>query len=408
MKKVFYLAFVAAMVIAGCNKNDKPGPVGPIKPDVTVDNPFSGEIKAGDPSAVTIKGQGFDEEIDQVWLTWPDADTMALELVDNPSLEIRETRISFGVHCYSASKGKTVKAILTRIGCTEPVELTGDINVKTPEISDGFIPDQQFYADLTCKNPGIKAITGTCGLIDVNAALDYFYEPEPGEGWPFDISWAVSGDWRGLELFDNLGKKRPVESMAPFSGETVEPKVTDGEYMNCVCWFSKAITEMDFSNWNAYVQLRAGSCTALKKVILGPNMKGGTFDGCTSLEYLDLHLAKAVGFLQDVKNLKYADLRVPADGTGPGTTWNHWGFSGNVKGITFTNDATILIDEWVLQHDLMAVTANNNDTRVNIENAWKNGATVKIYTLSGMEYVKDAPTYAEDPDFFKNSIIVEE
>ena len=371
-------------MLCACEKDPSQGGPG-VKEEleltgVEIDELVSKTVKAGEPSTITIKGGDFDELVDHVWLGWEDADTLALEEVANPSLEIRPTRISFGIHCYSASKEKTVNVYLKRDGY-KLMKISGDIQVTTPTVEEGFIPDQQFYADLTCKNPAVIAMTNSCGLIDVAQAKKLTREPNPVENWPFDISWALSADWRGLELFESLGS-----DYMDYESETTEG-------MNFVAWYSKAIEELDWSGWVAPVKVRLNSCTSLKKFVCGPNMFGAVLDDCTSLEYIDMHLSnKATWLYTSGCPIKYLDIRHCQKGE---ANVDYWPMceSGSIQlGRNIQPDALIKIDSYYLYRHFV------DNAWIRIYDAWKAGATIEVYSCIEIDQkLGTVPAYAEDP-----------
>lgn len=385
MKKSLILLASFAVMLCACEKESgqtgKPGTKEELElTGVEIDEMVSKTVKAGEPSTITIKGGEFDELVDHVWLGWADADTLALEEVLNASLEIRPTRISFGIHCYSAAKEKTVNVYLKRDGY-KLMKISGDIQVTTPTVEEGFIPDQQFYADLTCKNPSVIAMTGSCGLIDVAQAKALVREPNPGEDWPFDISWALSGDWRGLELFESLGT------------DYMDNEIDAREGMNVVGWNSQALEVADFSNWVAPIKIRLNTCKSLKKFVCGPNMFGAVLDDCESLEYVDMHLSKRATWLYTSNcPLKYLDIRQCQKGEAGVDYWPMCE-SGSIQlGRKIQPDALIKIDSYYLYRHFV------DNAWIRIYDAWKAGATIEVYSCIEIdEKLGTVPAYADDP-----------
>lgn len=386
MKRTLILMASVAVLFCACEKEPQTGGGNNQNAEqelkgVTIDEMVTATVMAGNPSSITIKGGDFDELTDHVWLGWSDADTLAVEEVTNASLEIRRTRISFGIHCYSASKEKTVNVYLKRDGY-KMMKISGDIKVTTPTVADGFIPDPQFYTDLTIKNPSVVAMTGPCGLIDVAQAKVLEREPNPVENWPFDISWALSGDWRGLELFESLGSNYMANETESVEG------------MNFVAWFSHAIEEADFSNWVAPVKVRLSNCKGLKKYVSGPNMFGAVLDDNESLEYVDMHLCKRGSWLMTSNcPLKYLDIRHSQKGE-EGVDWWPNCESGSIRlGRKIQPDALIKIDSYFL------IRHRVEDAWIRIYDAWKAGATIEVYSCIEIdEKLGTVPAYADDPD----------
>lgn len=381
MKKESLLLASLVVLLAACEKeHDNKVPADPELTGIEITEMVSKTIIAGDPAAITIRGGEFDEEFDRVLVGWEDADTIAYEEVLNGSLDIRKTRISFGLDCYSQAREHTVKVYLWRDGF-QKLAISGDIEVKTADVSDGFIPDKQFYADLTCKNPSVTAMTGTCGLIDVAAARVLEREPNPGEGWPFDISWAVSGDWRGLDLFESLGSK-PVEALKE-----------NEEGMNMVAWYCPNVKELDLSNFKSPVKWRGNSCQRLEKFICGPNMWGASLEDNPNLKYVDMHLSnKAVWLELSGSNVEYLDLRHCQKGV-EGVDYlsnceSGWKFGTGIKDNCLIKiDSYYLIRHWV------------DNAWIKIYNAWTKGATIEVYSCIEIdEKLGTVPSYTEDPD----------
>lgn len=378
--------FIAALAVMFCACEKDPQGSGGENSDVPkgdpeltgveIDEMISTTVKAGIPASITIKGGEFDEMLDHVWLGWNDADTLALEEISTQALEIRKSRITFGIHCYSASKEKTVNVYLKRDGF-KMMKISGDIKVTTPTVEEGFIPDQQFYADLTCKNPSVIAMTGSCGLIDVAAAKALTHEPNPVEDWPFDISWALSADWTGLELFESLG--------------TGDQETSEG--MNVCAWYSPAIEELDLSNWIAPIKMRLNSCKSLKKYVSGPNMYGAVLDDCEALEYIDMHLCKRGTWLYTSNcPIKYLDIRHCQDGEEGVDYWPNCE-SGNIQlGRKIQPDALIKIDSYYL------IRHHVPNAWERIYDAWVAGATIEVYSCIKIdEKLGTVPAYADDP-----------
>lgn len=369
MKKALYFA-AALLALAACKKNDDPAP----KPIAEIDEPFEGSIKVGVEDDFAVIGEGF-QETDSVYVACP----AYAEGIPAENLTITEYSVSFGIDAYSALAGKTGAVVyLYRDGKT--LALSKEISIEAATAEDGFLfPDKALLDALWLHNTKVRDLVTPLHLIsDVQAIRDMI---EAG----CDNEWGIlaadgngATSYVGLEYFENLGKG--MKTMA------------DQEYPNFICWGCGNIEEIDFSNWNAWIQVRAASCGSLKKVILGPNMKGGDFDQ-SPVEYFDMHLCHAADWVMNLKNLKYADLtRTYIQGGSYGTDFNHWRGSGNVKNITFTDDAEIHIDSEVYGHNWTGGGVRNN-----IKAAWQNGAKVFVHDIWDYEAVHQIPTFAEDP-----------
>lgn len=378
MKKTLFALACAAAVFCACDKEEAPKPIG------TVETPFTGTVKAGIPESVTVTGTGF-EVTDSLYLAWADG----AEGVE--AYTITETEIKFGVDAYSAAKGKAVKAYLYREGKT--LELTGEFNVTEPTAEDGFvIKDKALVAALKAHNGDVAAMFGPCNLLDVEAAAALVKDTQCDNEWGL---LAVDGNgaksYEGLEVFANLGAGLKT--------------MQDQEYGNFICWGCGEIEEIDFSNWNAYIQVRAASCPKLKKVVLGPNMKGGDFDK-SPIEHFDMHLCKGADWVMNLGNnvdpeaypdyqgLKYANLaRTYIAGGTYGVDFNHYRGSGNVKGFKFAPGAEIHVDNDLISHNWSA-----EGVILAIKAAWKAGATVIVHDLNNYESSYTVAAYTENPD----------
>ena len=258
-----------------------------------------------------------------------------------------------------------------------------------PTVADGFIPDKALLDALWAHNGDVRGMIGPCRLLDVEAAAALVKDTQCDNEWGL---LAIDGNgaksWEGLELFASLGQGL----------KTME----DQEYGNFICWGSGEIEEIDFSNWNAYVQVRAASCGKLKKVVLGPNMKGGDFAG-SPVEYFDMHLCKAADWVMnignavdaeaypDYKGLKYANLaRTYVAGGAYNVDFNHWLGSGNVKDIKFAPDAEIHLDSEVVNK---AWTAGNVWEAAYA--AYQQGAKIIVHDINDYNSTYEVPAYAE-------------
>ena len=377
MKKTLFALACAVVAFCACDKE----PAG-VPPFATVDTPYTGTVKAGIPESVTLTGEGF-EATDSLYLAWGE------EAEGVTALTITETEIKFGIDAYSAAKGQTVKAYLYREG-EEALVVSGDITVTAPTAEDGFvIKDKALVESLKFHNGDIRAMFGACNLLDVEAAAALVKDTQCDNEWGL---LAVDGNgatsYEGLEVFANIGAGL----------KTME----DQEYGNFICWGCGEIEEIDFSNWNAYIQVRAASCAKLKKVVLGPNMKGGDFSG-SPIEYFDMHLCKAADWVMNIGNnvdataypdyqgLKYANLaRTYIAGGTYNVDFNHWIGSGNVKDIKFAPDAEIHLDSEVI---------NKAWTQGNVWDAayaaYQQGAKIIVHDINDYNNTYEVPAFAQ-------------
>lgn len=381
MKKTIFALACAIAAFCACDK--EPAPATPTPPFASVETPYTGTVKAGIPESVTIAGTGF-EATDVLYLGWGENSE------EVTAFEITETQIKFGIDAYSAAKGQTVKAYLKR--GEEIIELTGDITVAAPTAEDGFvIKDKALVEALKLHNGDVAAMFGPCNLLDVAAAKALVKDTQCDNEWGLlacDGTGATS--FEGIEVFESLG----------MGLKTME----DQEYGNFICWGSGEITELDFSNWNAYVQVRAASCAKLERVILGPNMKGGDFAG-SPIKYFDMHLCKGADWVMNIGNavdataypdyqgVEYCNLaRTYVEGGTYNVDFNHWRGSGNVKDIKFAPNAEIHVDSEVMAHNW-----SGGGIALEIKKAWKEGATVYVHQTTDYTNVTEIAPYSEDP-----------
>lgn len=374
----------AVLAIAACSKpegekkgNEEQKPSNNYPEDVTVSELISKDIVAGDPAAITIKGDGFSEEEDFIWVGWDENGETVYERVSNPSLDIRPTRISFGLQTTTDAKGKTVKVYLDRVPY-EKMPITGEINVKAPEVKDGYVPDPQFLFEIQSKNPSVQDLVGSCGLLDPDGAAAMTYDPKSIDGWPFDFSWSTSEDWRGVELFSGLG-----------TGEKLDAE----NGMMVVAWWSQAIKNVDFSQWMAPVQVRVSDCNLVESVICGPNMRGLVLQNDPELKRVDMHLSRFATWcsFSACSKVEYLDIRRCRDGVS-GVDYNEFAGSSNYDFQGIADNAHILIDS----HYLMGHYVPSQWTY--IMDAWKRGATIDVYSCIKIEEkLGTVPMYSVDP-----------
>jgi len=362
MKKSFLAIACVAAAACACTPEEKNL--------VEIPTPVSATVMAGTPASITIAGTGF-QETDSLFLAWATGSEAIA------SYEITDSQIKLGIDAYSGAKGQTATVNLYRGGKTQVI--SGDITVTAPTLNDGFISDRALLDALWAHNGDVRAMIGECRLIDVTAAKALIQDQNCDNEWGIlAIDGNGAKDWSSLVIFENLGKGL----------KTME----DQEYKNFICWGCGEVEELDFSNWTAYIQVRAASCAKLKKLILGPNMKGGAFDN-SPIEYFDMHLAKGADWVMGLKNLKYADLtRTYIAGGAYNVDFNHWRGSGNVKDITFADDAEIHIDSEIFKHSW-----TGGGVRANITSAWEKGATIYVHDINDYSKVTQIKSYAEDP-----------
>jgi len=375
MKKTFLALACVVAAICACNKESEPTLV-------TVPTPFTGTVKAGIPESITVTGTGFQAN-DTLYVAWSETD---YELIT--AYTITDSEVKLGIDAYSAAKGKTAKIILYRDGKKEAI--TGDITVTEPTAADGFvIKDKALVESLKFHNGDIRAMFGPCNLLDVEAAKALVKDTQCDNEWGLlacDGTGATS--FEGIEVFESIGKGLKT--------------MQDQEYGNFICWGSGNVKELDFSNWNAYIQVRAASCGSLEKVILGPNMKGGDFSG-SPIKYFDMHLASGADWVMNIGNavdaaaypdyqgVEYCNLaRTYIEGGEYNVDFNHWVGSGNVKDIKFAPNAEIHIDSEVL---------NKAWTQGNVwdamYDAYKKGATVIVHDIFNYDQTQTLPPYTE-------------
>lgn len=358
MKKTFLVLACAVAAICACNKESEPTLV-------TVPNPFTGTVKAGIPEAITVTGTGFQAN-DTLYVAWSETD---YELIT--AYTITDSEVKLGIDAYSAAKGKTAKIILYREGKKEAI--TGDFTVAEPTAEDGFvIKDKALVESLKFHNGDIRAMFGPCNLLDVAAAKALVKDTQCDNEWGlFACDGTGATSFEGIEVFESIGKDLKT--------------MQDQEYGNFICWGSGNVKEMDFSNWNAYVQVRAASCASLEKVVLGPNMKGGSFEN-SPIRHFDMHLCVAADWVMNLgtyetegyNGLEYCDItRTYIEGGEYNKDFNHWRGSGNVKDFRFAPNAEIHIDS-----DLYKNQSTGGNVWAAIEDAVKNkGAKLIVHDI---------------------------
>lgn len=397
LSKFLMTAFIAgtSLFFVGCDKGgtneqgDDPGAQTGNYPPVTIEGEMlSGDIKAGISAAVTIRGTGFDEVQDYIYVAYDDeAGEQQFERISGEFLEFRSTRISFGIHVDSPLVGKTVVVYLDRPGY-DRMPISGEINFIYPEISDGYIPDAGFRASLMSTHPqqgnaqnGIPELFNSYGLIDVQGAAGIK---------EINLYSSTAQSLEGIELFTSC------------------ERLVAHEMAN--------ITEIDFSNWksgNCFVTLERSM--KLEKIVAGPCIGRLDCYDCENLKVLDLHHARWMYNLQVFSNttgeylpIETFDLRRQRTGTLKDVE--------NPAGAEYcrTDDEYAVLQAGavmampgtchILVEDAFLTEKRGWDfaeycTYHAIYDAWTRGATIDVYSATDIEkHLGTVPMYSEDPD----------
>lgn len=382
--RFFQIIAVMAAVLSGCTKQ-KPGPGkqdDTYPPGVSVNEPLlKGEVKAGKVDGVTITGGGFNADEDYIYIGWEDGGVLKYERVQGGSLDIRATRISFGIHVSASFIGKKVKVYLDRPGYTR-MPLSDDISIKMPEVGDGYIPDGAFRSFLSgTKNPEIAKLFNACGLLDVQQAalVAHGGSTENGGQNALELGGCDAESLEGIELFSGI--KGIVAA-----------------------WDCKKLKELDLSKWKAKVNYYADRNILLEKIVIGPYMRRVYLPDCPKLKEVDAHHAlwlHQLNIKPGVTSLKKADLRRLMSGTysdNP-TADEHYTIWGGDSYFPMEDDAEIKIDTWFL-FDHNTSDAGNPSCWSNVYDAWKRGAKIEVYSCMKMEHpvLAAVPMYSVDPE----------
>lgn len=249
----------------------------------------------------------------------------------------------------------------------------------------GIFADPALVQTLKEKNPGIVEMVREDGTIDPEKAAKFYRETSFTDTWKaLAIDWTAATTLEGIQVLKNLGTRRGA---------------TDGEFDVVVAWWCPNLVEVDLSDWTAYVQLYMDSCEKLEKVVLGPNMRGGRWTGCTNLKHFDMHLARFADWVQDLSGLEYADLtRTYTSGGQYNVDFNHWLGSGNVKNISFADNAEIHIDSEVYAN---GTPGSSQQVYNNIVSAWQKGAKVFVHNVANYDDVTQVAPPSADPEALK-------
>lgn len=258
----FHILTACCLMLSLASCQEKPAPDKPLElPPVTVDELFEGEIKAGYPAAVTIRGGEFYEE-DYVLMKYTDDE--GLETVynlPNNVLEIRKSRISIGIPVNADCAGKEVVLYLDRPGY-DVMPISGKVRIVFPEISEGFIPDPGFRETLMSEhpqegNPQIAPLFNAYGMLDVDGAAEYV--------GGINLYNSTAKNLKGIELFKSAK-----------AGEVV------------VGWNNTSIEEVDLSNFQGEGSVHFQNCPNLKSFKGGPYPYMVNLYACPKLESVDM------------------------------------------------------------------------------------------------------------------------
>lgn len=384
--RFFQIIALMAAVLSGCNKQ-KPGPE-PGKqdqdypPGVSLNEPLlKGEVKAGKVDGINIKGSGFNPDEDFIYVGWEEGGVVKYERVQGGSLEMKATRISFGIHVSSSFIEKKVKIYLDRPGYAK-MPLTEELTIGLPKVEEGYIPDVALRSLLSgTRNPKIAELFNACGLLDVQQAalVAHGGSQEEGGQYALDIAGCDMESIEGIELFSGL--KGVVAA-----------------------WDSKKIKEIDLSKWTAKVNFYADRNSLLEKIVPGPYMRRVILHNCPNLKEVDAHHAlwlHQLSITPGETSLKKADLRRLMSGTysGEPSSEDNYIIWGGDSYFPMEDNAEIKIDAWFLfDHN----TEDNGTPSCwsNIYDAWKRGAKIGVYSCMDMskDVLATVPMYSVDPD----------
>ncbi|MBR5035372.1 MAG: hypothetical protein IKX71_08705 [Bacteroidales bacterium] len=262
-----------------------------------------------------------------------------------------------------------------------PVDPGDELSEPEKDWQKGIFADPALVQTLKEKNSTIAGMVLDDGTIDPEKAANFYRETTLADSWrAIEIDWTAATSFEGIQVFKNLGTRRSA---------------TDGEFDVVIAWWCPNLVELDVHDWTAYVQLYMDSCASLEKVVLGPNMRGGRWPGCDKLKYFDMHLARFADWVQDLSNLEYANLtRTYTEGGTYNVDFNHWLGSGNVKNITFADNAEIHIDSEVKAN---GTPGSGQQVYNNIVSAWKNGARVFVHNVANYDDVAQVEAYSVNP-----------
>lgn len=372
----------AAFALCSCQEKGPENPSGG-KPDVTVETLFSGEITAGYTDAINIRGEGFDE-FDYIYVGWKNASgELVTERINDPSLQIKNTRVTFGINVGAPYIKETLTVYLDRSGY-DLTPISGEITVKLPTVEEGYIPDALFRAKLcSSANPNIQATFNACGLVDVEAAKEV--KTGGGKDYGLDLGGCEAESFEGLELFPKLLSDKNAKN-----------------HNVVAAWDCPNVKVIDLSKWAAFgASWRADRNTSLEKFVCNKHQTDLYANDCPALKELDFDGNMGMKRVQRMNNIKLSKVRLRKDMS---KTWaenpaneEQYTLYGGDCWFPMEDNAEIEIDTWFL------FDHNVSDSGVpscwsNIYDAWKRGATIKVFSRVKNEYLATVPMYSEDPE----------
>lgn len=342
---------------------------------------MTGEVKPGFPDAINVSGSGFSSD-DYLMFGYEQDGEIVYKDIPAGGYDMRSTRISCGLPLDLVAEGMKVKVYVDRIGY-DKMPITGELTVKMPEISEGYIPDPAFRATMAepSRHPGFAPLFNALGLLDVAAAKT----AKSGNTGQFEIDLAgcAAESFAGIELFENV------------TGLVA-------------AWDTPNVKEIDLSNWQARgFQWLCDRANSLEKFIGAPYARRIKVCYCPKLTYVDVHNCVWLQWLDfsgqeaglNESSVTYADIRkngtkdyadTPMDDDHYLSVWNNAN-----QGFTVADNALIKIDTWFLMD-------HTEQAWLQIYNAWKDrGATIEVYSRIDPhrdELLGTVPSYAEDPD----------
>lgn len=383
------MAFFAGAMFTACGSaddepNDTSKPGDDNYPPITIEEMISGKIKAGFPGAISIQGDSFDASQDFIFIGYMDGDKQVLDRVSSEVLEMKATRISFGVRIDYPNLDKKITIYLDRPGYTL-MPITGEITFEMPTVAEGYIPDPGFRGSLMSThdkegNAEIAAMFDSYGLID-----------------PVKAATVES-----INLYNSQAAS--LEGIELFTGVT---RLIGNDMQNLV--------KADFSKWTAKgVFANFERSLKLEEVITGPYFY--RFDGyqCPKLKKVDMHLSKWIYNVQifyddsptTYSYITYLDIRrqrtgtlKEGDATGEYPKNVETDYSILMDGVWMkvAADCHILVDYQFLIDKKMGGSDTNRSGYGTIYSAWTRGATIDVYASKDItKKIGTVPMHKDD------------
>jgi len=380
------LAAVAALSLLASCQEKEPGNKSKGRPDITIDNELSGSVKAGYTDGINIKGEGFDE-FDWVLVGWTDASgNLQTEQIKDASLQIKATRITFGINVGAPYINEKITIYLDRAGY-DLTPITGELTITLPTLAEGYIPDDAFRAKLNSEaNPNIAAAFNACGLLDIDAAKSVTTGGGKGDhAFGLDLAGCEAESFEGLELFPNLLSDKTATNATVVAA-----------------WDCPNVKVIDISKWEAFaISWRADRCTSLEKFVGAKHQRDFYANDCPALKELDFDGNMGIKRCQKMSNIKLHKVRLRKDmskswAENPSNKEQYTIYGGDCW-FPMEDNAEIEIDSWFL-FDHNVANYGVKSCWSDIYDAWTRGATIKVYSSVKDEYLATVPMYSENPN----------